>query len=179
MRRTLISVFVFWNIFAVLVGKNFEGTWASRLVMPYLVWTRLLQQWNLFVPDPRKEAIRYRAEVEMEDGQVIQWQRPYPPNWDFFERHLVYHFQKWDLATQQLDQYPGLWLDLAEFLERGYRRTGYQPRVIRWLRSTAKRPPPPASGPVFLGSPLERDSRLEWVDRVVFIYDYRTRRFVP
>lgn len=179
MRRTLISVFIFWNIFAILVGKNFEGTWASRVVMPYLKWTRLLQEWSLFVPAPKTYAIWYHAEITLDDGTQIIWKRPRSPNWNFFERHEVYHYQKWDLATQQLDSHRGLWLDLAEFLERGYLSAGLKPRSMRWVRSTAPRPPPAQTGSLFVGSPHERDARLEWTDRILFEFDYTQRRFTP
>jgi hypothetical protein len=173
-RQKLISAFIIWNIFAILVGKNFEGTWASRLTYPYLVWTRLLQEWQLFVPGPRTFAMKYRAEIEMDNGKTAIWQRPYPPNWDFFERHKAYHFQKWDLATQQLEKYRGLWLDLAEFLEREYAAFDLKPVRMKWIQSTARRPPPNPSGYVMSG-----DDVLQWQDKIVFEYDYLTRSLSP
>ena len=101
MKKIFINSFIILNLVAIPIGKSTyisKENVLKRIVTPYLVWTRLLQNWPLFVPSPRTYAIKYRAEIKFKDGTVQIWQRPYPPNWDFFERHLAYSFQKWDLA---------------------------------------------------------------------------------
>jgi hypothetical protein len=165
-------LFILFNIVGVLVGKSFQETAAGKFFYPYLVWTRLLQQWNLFVPAPRKHALKYRVDITFQDGTHATWRRPYPPNWAFFERHLAYHFQRWDLATTRLEQPGVLWPDLVAFIERLYHNDRNPPVEIALVREFAYWPPPKKSGYV-----MPELSDLEWSELMLFRYDVKARRF--
>lgn len=171
--RAIISAFIAFNIAAILFGSNAppaEQNVVQRFFYPYLVRTRLLQSWRLFTPSPRKYTLNYRAEITFKDGTSTTWRRPYPTNWDFFGRHLAYHFQKWDLASNYLDT-PGLkhllWSDLGSYLQKTYWSEANPPKSIRFIRSSAEIPPPNEKGDVG----LDHDpAQLKWVESVAYLY---------
>lgn len=123
------------------------------------------------MPSPRQIAIRYRVEITFKDGQTATWRRPYPPNWDFFERHLAYNFQKWDLAANYLDTRGPLWQDLADFIQHRYWDDTNPPVTITLIKSTAKWPPPNESGYV-----RSDERQLQWSDHNVFVYHVEEKR---
>jgi hypothetical protein len=175
--RILISVFILFNLIAIPVGSTrprAEQNVLQRLVLPYLRWTRLLQNWPLFVPSPRQNAIKYHVDIVFKDGHTATWQRPYPPNWDFFARHLSYSFQKWDLAANYLDEKGPLQRDLANYIQRLYWSDSNPPVTITLIRAMAKWPPPNETGYV------RSDERmLQWTDHVVFTYHVNEQRMEP
>lgn len=174
-KRALISGFVLFNIVAVLCSSSKpvqEQNPLERFFMPYLRWTRLNQRWPLFVPSPRKFALKFRVEIQFKDGTQKVWRRPYPPNWDFFARHLAYSFQKWDLASNYLDAPGPLWLDLVHFIEWLYREEPSPPQKIILIRSMGNWPEPAESG-----DPRQDENLLQWVDTTVFAYDVVNQRF--
>lgn len=144
---------------------------AARAFSPWLRWTRLLQHWGLFTPEPVKRVTRYRVEIQFADGQRVLWTRPYPPNWDFFERHLSYAYSKWDLKTGDLRDQELLWPDLANYLADLYWDYGRAPpRRFELIRSQAPLPPPPAEGDVY--PDLEK---LPWAEQSLGIITISSR----
>lgn len=102
-----------------------------------------------------------------------QWWRPYPENWDFFQRHLAYNFQKYDLAANYLLRADFTHKDIAKFIERMFWNDSDPPIRIRLVRMTALWPP-------FDGKPRwlrEHMDSLDWADRTVFVYDVQKERF--
>jgi hypothetical protein len=178
--KRFITVFILFNVIAILIGSTAPPAQQNpfqRFVLPYLRWTRLLQSWPLFVPAPRKYAMKYRVEVQFQDGSTQTWRRPYPPNWDFFARHLAYNFQKWDLAANYLESNDNLRLDLAHYVERiycpgdGLTNATNPCQTIRLIRSNANWPPPKESG--WVGG---EESDLHWIDRTLFVYNVKEKR---
>ncbi len=170
-KRRLISVFIIFNIVAISFGSSkpvAEQSFITKLVNPYLVWTRLLQNWYLFAPEPRRYLVKYRAEITFRNHAMTVWERPYPPKWDFFARHLSYQFQKWDTGSFNLEKpliSNLLWLDLSHYLEKLYANPANPPDHIYYFRSRAAVPPPNESGYV------EPDfSHLKWIDDRVHVY---------
>jgi hypothetical protein len=174
-RRRIISGFIIFNIFAITCSSTLplnEQNSFQRFFYPYAYWTRLLQSWPLFTPSPRDFALRYHVEVKLQSGEVKIWQRPYPPNWDFFERHLSYNFQKWDLASNYLERKDLLWDDLAHYIQRLYENELDPPTKIKLVRSRAAWPPPHPTG--YVRSDL---NELKWQDVTLFTFDVPTQRF--
>lgn len=174
-KRNLISFFIIFNILAILIGASKPESQLNpiqKFFNPYLVWTRLLQQWKLFVPDPRTAMVKYSVDITFKDGRMITWQRPYPPNWDFFERHLAYNFQKWDLATDYIEEKGLLWPDLAHFIEYRFRDEKNPPEIITFIRTKAKIPDPNPIGYV-----MHDPSEFEWGRFIVFTYHVSTGKF--
>ena len=115
--------------------------------------------------------MKYRVDIVFKNGQTEVWQRPYPPNWDFFPRHLSYSFQKWDLAANYLDSSGTLRQDLANYIQHLYWNDANPPVTITLVKSMAQWPPPNESG--YVGS----DERLlQWTDRVQFVYHVDEKR---
>jgi hypothetical protein len=174
MWRNLISAFIIFNIVAIASGSSLplaQQNPVQRFFSPYLVWTRLLQSWQLFVPSPRTYLINYRAEIKFKDGSVKTWKRPYPPNWDFFPRHLSYNFQKWDLAANYLEKprlAPLLWTDLAHYLVREYADDNNPPETISFFRSRVDLPPPNETG--YVQPDL---THLRWSDQILYTYSVK------
>lgn len=175
--KTIIYLFIIWNLIAIPFSSSepiSKQNAVESFFLPYLRWTRLLQSWKLFVPTPRKYIMKFRADITLKDGTVVSWQRPYPPNWNFFERHLAYNFQKWDLASNYLTASEVLWKDLAEYLIRIYSTDVKNPPVsVSFIRITADVPPPNPTGYVQFNP-----SRLLWTEHVLFKYDAMKREIV-
>ncbi len=173
--KSLITVFIVFNLLAIPIGTTkplAEQNAIQRFFLPYLRWTRLLQSWPLFVPSPRKFAMKYKAEITFRDGEKKTWRRPYPPNWDFFQRHEAYNFQKWDLASNYLESSNMLWPDLVNYIERLHQNPNNPPTKIKLIREVALWPPPHTSG--YVGPD---DNELEWQDFPLFTYDVVERKF--
>jgi hypothetical protein len=170
-RRRLVSLWIVFNGVAIACGSSLprsQQTAWQRFFGPYLVWTRLLQSWQLFTPTPRQQGKYYKVEITFANGDRQTWRRPYPPNWDFFPRHLCYHFQKWDLAAEYFER-PGigplLWRDLAHYLAVRYHDDANPPVAMSLVRSEAEIPPPRPTG--YAG--VEHDpGQLAWQDKVLF-----------
>jgi hypothetical protein len=175
-QRYLITAFILFNVIAIPFSTSVpkgEQNFGQRIFMPYLVWTRLNQHWPLFVPTPRQYAKRYRVDVEFRSGRTVSWRRPYPPNWDFFERHLSYSFQKWDLASNYLDQKGPLWNDLESYVQRLYWDDANPPIIVSLVRETADWMPPNETGYAFHEDEQEH---LQWRDRRLFTYHVAEKR---
>jgi hypothetical protein len=174
--RRLISAFILFNITAVFFGvpkRPEERNFAEQFFNPYLKWTRLNQQWRLFVPEPRRFATKYRVEIEFMDGTRTTWQRPYPPNWDFFERHLAYNFQKWDLVADHLETSAQVRMDLAKYIQRNYQYFDSPAKYIKLIRARANWPDPHPEGYA-----MHEDSELAWQDHILFNYSVSERRML-
>jgi hypothetical protein len=173
-RRDLLSAVFLFNFLAILCGSSLpraQQNIAQQFFTPYLRWTRLLQSWPLFVPSPRQNAMKYHVEIQFQNGETKVWQRPYPPNWDFFARHLSYQFQKYDLAANYLDNKSPLWNDLALYIQNLCWNDTNPPVKITLIKSMAKWQPPNEEGWV---GPDER--LLQWSDRPLFVYNVQEKR---
>jgi hypothetical protein len=168
-KRRFLTLFILFTWVGILVGKPWKDTPIGRFYYPYLIWTRQLQQWKLFTPSPRVNAFKYRVEINYRDGTRTTWMRPYPPQWDFFERQKCYHFQKWDLATNRLDSTDSLWPGLVAYMKSLYDNASNPIETIELIRMTAERQPPHEEGYV-----MHDDSELRWSSIIIFKYDAKT-----
>lgn len=167
---TAFIIFHFLAIPASSSRPRVELSWYQKIFAPYLEWTRLRQRWPLFVPEPRRYSQKYYAEVYYKNGTKRIWQRPYPPNWDFFSRHLSYNWQKLDLAANNLEKRI-VWPDFAKYIERVNQVDNVPITRIDFIRSKAQRPPPNETGYV-----QHDDSELVWEAETVFSYYPESQR---
>jgi hypothetical protein len=108
--------------FTVIIFTNSIVPWSwgfQNLLRQYGVVTRVMQRWSLFCPEPRRFDKSYYFVVTFKDGTKTTWRRPYPPNWDFWERWNAYNWQKFDLAGFSLDN-ENLWPDVSEWMKRKF-----------------------------------------------------------
>ena len=169
--RVLINFFIIWNIAAVTIGSTKIITTpevARRFFFPYLYWTRLLQGWLLFVPTPRFTTSKFRVDVTFQDGKIESWRRPYPPNWDFFQRHLSYQYQKWDLASDSLTSSEAVKKDFARFVLRMKWNEINPPVLVEVVCERAEWPAPHPTGYAF-----HEDRELVWHN--IYIGKYQVK----
>ena len=177
-KRNFLSLAILFNLIVVPLGSyiaehhrhpgGLEG-----LLVNYVWGLRVHQYWALFSPEPRRFAIKYSAVITYRDGHSETWRRPYPPNWAFFERHLSYNFQKWDLVNAYLDHKSGLWDDLVAYLIKSHQDKNNPVEQVRFLISTAPWPPPNTSG--YVGGDT---ASLNWSDAPIFTYDVQNGRYL-
>ncbi len=165
-RKPLINFFIVFNITAVIFSSSNVfpkiPVWQT-LVYPYLKWTRLQQTWFLF-PEPRRETMKFRFEIEFRDKSIQTWQRPYPPNWNFFDRHLAYNFQKLDLAGPSLLRDPAVQKDFSSYVMRLHWNDENPPETVKLIVARAPWPVPTEHKLVY------DESKLFWTDNVLATY---------
>jgi len=174
LRQKFISTFIIFNVLAILIAPVKTVKDQNLIQKPfyyYALWTRLLQRWNLFAPDPRKDATYYRVEVTFNDFSQYMWRRPYPTNWGFFYRHLCYNWQKYDLAVTHME-YPQFWDDIVNFIAH----QDFITKPIKRIRlSKMKSPWPP---PKLEGYAFTEVKDLIWQDVTVFVYDFENKKYL-
>lgn len=132
-------------------------------------WTRLLQRWSLFSPEPRRFMQSYFFEVTFRDQTKTRWQRPYPPSWDFFARHHAYNWQKLDTASNHMED-PQLWDDYAHWAQKKFWSDRNPPTEIRLIRRAAEILPPKDNGAIWHN--LED---FHFLEQELFTYDVATQ----
>jgi hypothetical protein len=179
-KRNALSALLLFHLVAVPLGSYWtesrdNSNALKKLLSNYVYGLRIRQYWALFSPDPRHIAVKYSALIVFRNGQSKRWRRPYSPNWNFFERHLAYNFQKWDLVSDNLDHKSGLWDSLDQYLlKTNQDPDGTNPiREIQFIRSYAPWPPPNPTG--YVGGETKD---LRWTDQVLFRYDASTKQFL-
>jgi len=168
-RRTLISFFIAFNITAILLGSPRFYTVIPEFrnfFYMYLWWARLHQGWVLFAPEVRTFAMKYQVEIEFKDLTHKIWIRPYPPNWDFFERHLAYNFQKFDLASVYLEKHEFIRRDYCSYVMRLYWSDSNPPKTLTLVRLTADWPKPVPNQPLVYDEKV-----LKWQRYILARYD--------
>ena len=177
-RRIAISAFIIFHVVAIPFYSTSELEAHQSAIQVffsrYLVWTRLNQSWPLFVPSPRQYAKRYHVDIVFKDGSTAIWRRPYSPNWDFWERHLAYNFQKWDLANNYLDRKGLLWSDLAHFVQLTYWTEQNPPATITLVKEEAQWLPPNQTGYAWHDG---EEDQLKWKNETLFTFSVAENHF--
>lgn len=174
-RKIIISILIIFNITAALVApirpRNLQSP-IEKFFYPYALWTRILQEWSLFSPNPRKEYVYYKFVITFKDGKKKTWVRPYPENWNFFQRHLAYNWQKLDLAGHNLDRNV-LYKDFADYLKKKFWDETNPPQMIELYRAESKWSDPKPEG--YVGPDLEN---MFWRDVQLFVYNVGEDKFL-
>jgi hypothetical protein len=144
--RLAVSAFIVWNIAVILLtnSQTFIPPMAvMTALLPYARATRLMQRWALFCPEPRRFFSQYFFEVTFKDGTQTHWSRPESPNWDFFGRHHASNWQKFDTASNHMED-PRFRADLAAWVAGHLANEANPPERIVLIHHIAPVPPPPA-----------------------------------
>lgn len=177
-RRNTLSALILFHIIVIPLGSYWSedrnrSNPIKAMLSNYVYGMRVRQYWALFSPEPRRHAVRYAAYILYKSGKMVIWRRPYATNWNFFQRHLAYNFQKWDLVTNNLDFKSGLWDSLVHYLSKQYEDSANPIAEIQFIRSNAPWPQPNPTG--YVGGEI---SELRWNDRILFTYDAVNRRYL-
>ncbi len=150
--RATISAFIVFTVLAVVLTNNSEFAVNNAILKPvmtlfdsYARWTRLEQRWSLFSPEPRRYIVQYVFHIRFRDGSTTVWQRPAPPKWGFFARYYVSDWQKFDTASNRMED-PALWPDLATWVARQFPNSKNPPVEIQLVARLADTPAPSANG---------------------------------
>ena len=175
MKRLLISVFVLWNSAAILLTNSQSSfiSWSDqKWFLPYARLTRVMQRWALFSPEPRRYVHNYYFNIEFKNGTTTRWQRPYPPNCDYFERQHAYNWQKYDTASNHMED-QRLWPDLGAWIGNQFQSDVNPPVRIQLFRHAADTPPPNETGYA-----LHDSSEFSFVDGLIFTYFPEKKSFL-
>jgi hypothetical protein len=168
MRRSLITIFIIWNIAAILVTNSQYFLLPPSIVSiftPYARLTRIMQRWALFCPEPERYISSYYFEITFHDGTKTRWERPYPPNWDPIERYHAYNWQKFDTESKHMEDRL-FWPGLADWMRRKYWNEKNPPKKIQLFNRVADVPPPNKTGHV-----TSEPKEFKYNDKLLFAYN--------
>jgi hypothetical protein len=135
--RAVISVFVVVTVVAI-VGTNLPGSTLRADLMspgqPYLNALGLDQDWALFAPDPRREAIGLRAIVRYDDGTSATW--TIPDDDPVIGTYRDYRWRKW-MENVIMPTSQGLWRAAALWAAREEARSDKREFDVTLVRLTS------------------------------------------
>lgn len=122
-RQNLISIFILFHLIAItcwaLPWNATVVTDVRELVRPYMLWTGLFQQWDMFSPNPRSVNAYCKAVVITTDRHMKVWNFPRMEELSFGQRYTKERYRKFveDLLDQKSE---GLWPDVANHVARQF-----------------------------------------------------------
>jgi hypothetical protein len=96
-RKTLISLFIIWHIFAVSVWLLSPGAvnfYLSKIVAPYMQITGFWQNWTMFSPNPLRDDYYVQAQITYADGVTRNWNIPRMHDMGMIEKYQKERFRK-------------------------------------------------------------------------------------
>jgi hypothetical protein len=79
-QKIVINIFIVFHIFAITAWAiPFRSQFANdcrELVRPYLLWSGLFQDWNMFSPMPKATNTYLQAVIIYKDGSTQMWDFP-------------------------------------------------------------------------------------------------------
>ena len=132
--RAVISAFVLVTVVAVAIWNLPESEIKRKgftVVRPYITALGLEQNWGVFAPDPRREALELIARVEYADGseRTIEVPRGDP----FIGEYWDYRWRKW-YEWARADQYQNLWDPAARWFASVAEEKGGTPVRVTLVR---------------------------------------------
>jgi len=122
MTRAVINVFLMFHLLAILATcvpvQLLIVTRFKEHVRPYMLWSGLFQNWDMFSPDPPRVNIRVEAEITFLDGQTRTWKFPLMHELGYVERYFRERYRKYSTEYLRVDEYAGLRPDAARYVAR-------------------------------------------------------------
>ncbi|MCW3059345.1 MAG: hypothetical protein JWQ02_1166 [Capsulimonas sp.] len=136
--RIVITVFVLWHLFALVVWAMSGSSELSRqcmvIVRPYMTLTGFNQGWLMFAPEPYKRNINVEARVHYADGTERSWTYPRMEELPYEERYRSERYRKYVEVAHQ-EGYSYLWHSMALYAARvNNDRPGSPPVVVELIR---------------------------------------------
>jgi hypothetical protein len=136
--RPFIQAFIVFHIVAIVCWSfplNSRLVTATRdLVAPYMLWSGMFQNWDLFSPEPFSLNAYLVADITYQNGDTSVWKFPMPQYYGYFRRYLLERDRKWSSEGIREDSHSQLWPDAARYIARLNNRTGNRPVNVKLVR---------------------------------------------
>jgi len=126
-------------------GGRFTAGFRS-FVQPYMVWSGLFQNWDMFAPTPLMLNTYVEAEVIFHNGTVRTWDFPRMEKLSLFDRYLKERYRKFAVDNVRNDEHSALWPDVARFIARANNEASNPPVAVVLYRYWSQIKPPLADG---------------------------------
>jgi hypothetical protein len=96
-RKTLISAFILWQIFAVtswLLPPGKENSYLMAIAAPYMQITGYWQSWTMFSPNPMRDDYFVQAQIKYADGTTRDWNIPRTHDMGLIEAYQKERYRK-------------------------------------------------------------------------------------
>ena len=146
--RLLLNAFILWNLFAVTIWllpacvlRQTCVSWVS----PYMEFTGLAQNWNMFSPNPSDLDLYWEARIRYQDGQTRSWEFPRMTDLGYFDRYRRERFRKL-VEFANPDTSRMVWPSLARYAARTNNSDPHNaPVSVELVRHFRTVPPPGGS----------------------------------
>jgi hypothetical protein len=139
-RRALISVFLIFNLSAILICLLPSSSGINHglmgFVRPYLSFTSLSQSWQMFSPNPDGTDAYMGANIIMKSGKVVYFEYPRMEKLGYITKYREERYRKF-IENARSNMYD--WQPMCIWLAQRYK--DQQPKII--VLSKYSRPVPP------------------------------------
>jgi hypothetical protein len=147
-KRAAISAFLLFHICAISVWclpfRLPASTAFKGLIRPYMLWSGLFQNWNMFAPDPLMLNGFVEAEIVFRDGKTGRWSFPRTEQLGLADRYFKERYRKFANEYLRMDANSGLWPDAAVYIARRNYQPSNPPVIVLLYRYWSLiRPPLP------------------------------------
>ena len=148
--RVALSAFILFHLLAITAWslhsdsplvQNF-----TNAIRPYMLWTGLFQNWDMFAPDPSKLNCNMGAVVEYRDGTRSLWSFPKMESRGIVDKYFRERWRKYANDNLRLDPNAALWPDAARYVARQNYRPANPPVAVSLIRYWSEVPRPSANG---------------------------------
>ncbi len=136
LKKLMISLFIIFNLMAMIrVHLPLQNRSISTIYKPidfYLSFFSIYQDWMMFAPDPMRNSVHIKAEVEFDDGSRAHYIFPQNKNLNIFQKYAYGEkFRKIVSDGIRKDSNSFLWRDTAKFVLRKLKDDNYYKIPLR------------------------------------------------
>jgi hypothetical protein len=148
-KRIAISAFLLFHIVAIfcwcMPSNSLLIAEVNAAVSPYLLWSGLFQNWNMFAPEPLKLNCSVEAQITFRDGRTRTWRFPLMQDLGLAERYQKERYRKFTEYVRA-DSNSAMWPDAARFVARLNNDPSNPPGAVLLVRYWSEIGPPQADG---------------------------------
>lgn len=144
-RKPIIWTFFIFYFAIMLLESLAPFKWRTAIhapLQPFLSYSGLWQNFQVFSPGPRQKNLFLTAEIKFADGSTESWDYPRPEKMGFLEKIARERYRKYGHDHLFYDDESFLWPDFCRWLARQFTDKGKRPVTITLIRHWAEIPPP-------------------------------------
>ena len=147
-RKTAISLFFLWQVFAVSVWlmppTSGPHQHLTPIVRNYMLATDCDQGWTMFAPNPTKLDVYVQVVADYGNGTQRSWNFPRPSQEGYIERYQAERMRKM-IENAQASSAERMWPFLARYaaIQSDSGAPGTYPMTVHLIRHARLVPPPP------------------------------------